>query len=307
MSRWSLRAPVSMLVFNRPEHTERVFATVAEARPKVLLVVADGPREHRPDEAVLVERVRAVVERVDWPCDVRTNYSEVNLGCKRRVSSGLDWVFQQVPECIILEDDCLPHPSFFRFCDEMLERYRNDTRVFQVNGSNFDPAATAMFDDSYYFSAQSHVWGWASWADRWRHYDVTLGAWPRILAEGALEDIVGGRDEAAYWRPILERLHRGEIDTWDYQWAFTCMLNGAAVVTPTVNLITNIGFGGDATHTTAEGHPLAGLPSSPMRFPLRHPVGVFRRASLDRRFFDRYSSVALKQRLLNRLRRLAGR
>jgi hypothetical protein len=223
------------------------------------------------------------------------------------VSSGIDWIFGQVPECINLEDDCLPDPSFYRFCDEMLERHRNDRRVFQINGSNFDPEGNTT-DDSYYYSAQSHVWGWASWADRWvNHYDVNVQAWPRIHAEGTLEDIVGGKEEASYWRPFLERLHRGEIDTWDYQWAFACMLNNAAIVTPAVNLITNIGFGDHATHTHSRSHPLANLPHESMTFPLRHPIGLFRRASLDRCYFSRYSLPSLRRRVWNRVIRLAAR
>jgi hypothetical protein len=307
MSAWPMRTPVALIVFNRPELTERVFAAIAAAKPPVLLVVADGPRAGRDDEAERVARVRAIVTKVDWDCDVRTNFAESNLGCRRRLSSGLDWVFEQVPECIVLEDDCLPDASFFRFCEEMLERFRDDRRVFQVNGTNYRPHAPPSAD-SYYFSAQSHVWGWASWADRWRnHYDVAVRAWPRIRDEGSLADVVGGPREAHYWRPILERLHRGEIDTWDYQWAFACMLNGALIVTPTVNLISNIGFGGDATHTSAEDHPLADLPRAAVRFPLRHPVGMFRRASFDREYFDRHSSPTVGRRIANRLRRLAAR
>jgi hypothetical protein len=307
MNNLKVRTAVAFVVFNRPDLTQRVFAAIAAVQPAKLLVIADGPRADRAGEAGRVAHVRSIIARVDWECDVRTNYSDTNLGCKRRLSSGLDWVFHQVPECIVLEDDCLPDPSFFQFCDDMLERYRDVRRVFQINGTNFQKGAQGIAD-SYYFSRQSHVWGWASWSNRWlSHYDVAVSAWPRVRDEGSLEDVVGGKQEAKYWGAILESLYRGEIDTWDYQWAFACMLNDAAIVTPTVNLISNIGFGDDATHTNVADHPLADLPRAAMQFPLRHPVGMFCRSSLDREYFDAYSSIALRRRLLNRIRRLLAR
>jgi hypothetical protein len=306
MSDWTLRSPVAFIVFNRPELTLRSFAAIAVAKPPILLVVADGARTDRPGEAERVAHVRSIVSRVDWECDVRTSFSETNLGCRRRVSSGLDWVFGQVPSCIVLEDDCLADQTFFRFCDELLERYRDDKRIFHINGTNFHDGGAGV-GDSYFFSSQSYVWGWATWADRWvGHYDVDVSAWARIRRDGSLEDVVGGKDQAKYWGPILDRLYRGEIDTWDYQWAFACMLNGAATAIPNVNLIANMGFGEHATHTYAEGHPLADMETRPMQFPLRHPIGLFRRSSLDRRHFDRHFSVTFKQRVINRLRRLVG-
>src|SRR3989344_7840291 len=174
MSDFKLTTPVAFLLFNRPETTARVFAASARAKPPNLLVVADGPRANRPGEAELCAAARAVIEKVDWDCEVVTHFSEVNLGCKCRMSSGVDWVFQTVPEAILLEDDCLPHPSFFRFCEEMLEGYRNDERISMIGGTNFQKGRERS-PDSYYFSRYTHIWGWASWRRAWQKiYDVEM-------------------------------------------------------------------------------------------------------------------------------------
>src|SRR5687767_13684909 len=165
------RTPVALLVFNRPQATARVFEAVARARPPRLLVVADGPRADRPDDGELCHQTRAIIERVDWPCEVMKDYSDTNLGCRKRVSSGLDWVFSNVADAIILEDDCLPEPSFFPFCEELLERYRDDERVAMIRAGNF-LEGRRVASTSYYFSRWFHIWGWATWARAWKHNDV---------------------------------------------------------------------------------------------------------------------------------------
>jgi hypothetical protein len=304
MPDWQLRTPVAFILFNRPDVTERVFTEIAKAKPHKLLVIGDGPRADRAGEAGKVAETRQILERIDWDCAVLTNFSDINLGCKRRVSGGLDWVFEQTPEAIILEDDCVPHPSFFRFCEEMLERYRDDRRVVQINGANFQSGFRAGNQDSYYFSKLCHVWGWASWRDRWQsYYDVSMAAWPRVRDERRVADLVGSDEETKYWLPIFQDVFDGKIDTWDFQWAFACMLEGGSAVAPSVNLVSNIGFGAGATHTTGGRNRLANLPTEPMRFPLRHPAGMFQSRSLDRRFFRRFSSASWRSRITTRLRR----
>lgn len=280
MSDWRLQTPVAFIIFNRPDTTARVFEEIAKARPPKLLVVADGPRTHRAGEADLCIATRAIIEQVDWPCEVLTNYSEVNLGCRKRVSSGLDWIFEQVPEAIILEDDCLPDPSFFRFCQEMLERYRHDQRIGMISGDNFQ-FGRRYGQDSYYFSKYVHVWGWATWRNRWvESYDVTMEKWVRVLHEGRLTDIVGDVRGADYWGKNFEKVYRQQIDTWDYQWVFANWIEGRLSILPSVNLISNIGFGENATHTI-DANELASLPLVPMVFPLIHPIGVFRNTQAD--------------------------
>lgn len=302
MPDFQLTTPVAFVIFNRPDTTERVFAEIARARPPKLLVVGDGPRANRPGEAEKVAAARAIIKRVDWDCEVLTNFSEVNLGCKRRVSSGIDWVFEQVEEAIILEDDCLPHPTFFQFCEELLERYRHDQRIGLISGVNFQ-FGNRRNDDSYYFSKYVHIWGWASWRDRWAgSYDVTMARWPRIRDEAWLTDMVGNTREAAFWQKIFERVHRGEIDTWDYQWVFSNWVEGRMSILPSVNMISNIGFDENATHTTGDSD-LANLARSPIEFPLIHPQGIFKNIQADR-----FSEIkCFRVPLINRVRsKLAG-
>lgn len=280
MPDFKLATPVAFIIFNRPDTTERVFAEIARARPPKLLVVGDGPRANRQGEAEKVAATRAIIQRVDWDCEVLTNFSDVNLGCKKRVSSGIDWVFEQAEEAIILEDDCLPDPSFFRFCQEMLERYRTDQRIGMISGDNFQ-FGRRYGGDSYYFSKYVHIWGWATWRDRWTEsYDVTLAKWPRVRDEGRLVDMVGDAREAKYWGKIFERVYRGGIDTWDYQWVFANWVEGRLGILPTGNLISNIGFDQNATHTTGASD-LANLPATPITFPLSHPLGVVRNIQAD--------------------------
>ncbi|HEX2092493.1 MAG TPA: hypothetical protein VHG28_08840 [Longimicrobiaceae bacterium] len=261
--------PIALLVFNRPEQTRRVFAEVAKVRPRKLLIVADGPRSNVPGEVERCAEVRGIVEAVDWECTVLRHYADLNLGCRRRVSSGLDWVFSQCEEAIILEDDCLPHPTFFRFCEDLLDRFRDNERVMMISGDSFyvSPSREPF---SYRFSRYNFIWGWASWRRAWRHYDVSLSSWPALRETDWLRRITGSRASARYWRRTFDQVYRGEIDTWDYQWMFASWKADGMAVIPTVNLVTNIGFGEGATHTGGESR-LANLPASAMEFPLRHP------------------------------------
>lgn len=300
MPDFQLTTPVALIIFNRPDTTERVFAEIAKARPPKLLVVGDGPRVNRPGEAEKIAATRSIIKRVDWDCEVLTNFSEVNLGCKRRVSSGIDWVFGQEEEAIILEDDCLPEPGFFRFCQELLERYRHDQRIGMISGDNFQ-FGHRRNDDSYYFSKYVHIWGWASWRDRWvGSYDVTMARWPRIRDEAWLSDMLGNTREVAYWHKIFERVHRGEIDTWDYQWVFANWVEGRMSILPAVNMVTNMGFDGNATHTTGASE-LANLARYPVSFPLKHPLGVIRNTQADRFSDNKCFRVPLVKRVRNKL------
>lgn len=300
MSDWQLKTPVAFIIFNRPDTTERVFAAIAKARPSKLLVVADGPRKNRAGEVEKCAATRAIIDHVDWDCEVLTNFSDRNLGCKMRVSSGIDWVFEQVEEAIILEDDCVPDPTFFRYCQELLERYRKDWRIGLISGDNFQ-FGLRRNDDSYYFSKYVHIWGWATWRDRWTaSYDVNMAKWPYIRDRGWLVDIVGNEREAVFWHKIFERVYRGEIDTWDYQWVFANWLEGRSTILPNINLITNIGFDTNATHTTGDSE-LANLPSKALTFPLTHPVGVMRNMQADTISEKKCFRISLRKRIRNKL------
>ncbi len=274
-----MKTPVALIIFNRPDTTERVFLEIAKARPPKLLVVADGPRVDRPGEIEKCNASRAIIDRIDWPCEVLTNYSEINLGCKNRVSSGIDWVFSQVEEAIILEDDCLPEASFFQFCEEMLERYRHDERIGMISGTNFLDNKIAI-DDSYYFSKYMTIWGWATWRRAWKNNDVTIKYWPKLKADRFLDSRINSKDERSYWYRAFDRVHSGAIDTWDYQWVLCNWIQCRLSIVPSVNLISNIGFRSDATHTAGMSI-YSSKKRVPLIFPLRHPGYIYAHAKAD--------------------------
>ncbi len=303
MAHFELKTPVAFIIFNRPDATAKVFEEIAKARPPMLLVIGDGPRINRAGEVERVEAARAIIQMVNWPCEVLYNFSEVNLGCKVRVSSGLDWVFQQVSEAIILEDDCIPNETFFQFCEQILERYRLDPRVGMVSGDNFQFGRTRS-DDSYYFSRYTHIWGWATWRDRWvDHYDVNMTRWPKIRDTDELRSFIDDKKEVDMWATILEKVYQGQIDTWDYQWMLANWINNRLCILPQVNLISNIGFNSDATHTTSVSD-LANLPRLPLSFPLKHPKSVQRNELADN-FTKKYCFIGSPwQKILLRARLL---
>ena len=241
--------PVALIVFNRPEPTARVFEAIRAARPGRLFVIADGPRADQPGEAEQVAAARAVTEAVDWPCEATRLYSETNLGCGVRPATGITAVFEAVEDAVILEDDCVPHPSFFRYCADLLDRYRHDERVMTVSGSNFQ-RGMRRGDGSYYFSRYPHTWGWATWRRAWRHYDFGASAWPAARDAGVLQATCGDPSEAAFWTEKMKSVHAGlRQDVWDYQWVLACWAQHGLAVIPNINLISNVGDGAAATHT----------------------------------------------------------
>lgn len=275
---------VLFLVFNRPDTTEQVFEAIRQARPPRLYVAADGPRASRPGEAERCAEVRRIATAVDWPCEVHQLFRDSNRGCKLGVSEGITWFFEHEAEGIVLEDDILPQPSFFPYCEALLARYRDDPRVAMISGCNFIadryPAAT-----SYFFSIHNHIWGWASWRRAWQRYDADIAAWPAWNTAGELQRWLGGnRCATAYWRSLFDRMHRREIDTWDYQWTFACWQMQGLTVLPAHNLTLNLGFGPDATHTV-KAPPAYVRRNWPreLEWPLRHPTEVVVDSVADRK------------------------
>jgi hypothetical protein len=275
-----VKSPVALFMFRRPDTTAVVLDAIRAARPSILLVVADGPRAGRDDDAAACAATRALIDGVDWPCDVRREFANENMGCRRRVSSGLAWVFGQVPEAIILEDDCVPDATFFPFCDELLDRYRNDARVAQISGAN-NQKGRRRGADSYYFSRYNPVWGWASWRRAFAPYDATMRRWPELRDARWLEQVLDSRAQVQYWTTVFQDCFDGRIDTWDYQWVFASWLHDMLAVVPNRNLVRNIGFGAGATHTAGQAM-FADDPLEKMEFPLRHPAGVARNVEADR-------------------------
>lgn len=266
---YELNTPIVFLIFRRPDTTQRVFERIAQAKPKQLFVVADGPRN--PDEAEKCYATRAIIHQVDWDCEVHTTYADQNMGLRRRISSGLNWVFDQVEQAIILEDDCLPHPTFFRYCEELLEKYKDDERVMHISGDNFGYQRPAGVVDSYYFSMFAHVWGWATWRRAWAKYDVGMTTW----GDSTFRETVLSRfpkNQRAYWRYMWNLTYREEKKTWAFQWVYACVAHEGLCAMPYENQITNIGFGAGGTNTKGGESGLANLQTNDITFPLSHPA-----------------------------------
>jgi hypothetical protein len=267
---YELKTAVLFLVFNRPDTTAQVFEAIRLAQPPRFYIAADGAREDKEGEAEKVKQVREIVANIDWDCEVKTLYREKNLGCKIAVSSAIDWFFEHEEMGIILEDDCLPHPTFFRFCEELLEKYRDDERIMMISGENFQ-FGRKRTEYSYYFSRYNHIWGWASWRRAWKHYDVDMKLWPEIRNGKWLYDIFRNKNVVLSWRKIFDNTYQGKINTWDYQWTFACLVQSGLSILP--NLISNIGFGLNSTHAMGQSK-FSNMQFEPVNFPLAHPLFI---------------------------------
>lgn len=267
--------PILFVVFNRPETTKPVFEEIRKRRPAFLYIAADGPRQNRPDDIQRCREVREIVSNVDWPCEVHKLFSEVNLGCKKAESSAIDWFFKNVEMGIILEDDDLPDQSFFPYCKELLERYKDDKRIMHISGDNFQQNNPKFSKkESYYFSKIPHVWGWATWRRAWDLYDLEIKKWPEIKERRTLAPFFKSRSVYEHWSYVWDRYYAKKINSYDGQWVFTCALHGGLSINPTVNLISNLGFGNDSTHTKDSSLWFASLPTKTMDFPLIHPKNI---------------------------------
>ncbi len=263
-----LNTPVLFLIFNRPDTTRRVFDEIKKAKPKQLFVVADGPRNE--EEREKCDAARAVIEQVDWDCEVKKNYSDKNLGCKVRVSSGIDWFFENVEQGIILEDDCLPSQSFFRFCEELLEKYKNDERIMHITGDNFQ-FGKKRGKAHYFFSIYNHCWGWATWKRAWQHFDVKMRGFSEFKQKNKLKNVFAKKNEQEHWVDIFQRVYDGKINSWAYIWTYICWSQDGLTCTPNINLVSNIGFDERATHTTNKNNKVSHLIAQEIQFPLAHP------------------------------------
>jgi hypothetical protein len=253
-----LTTPVLFMIFNRPDTTQKIFSAIRQSKPKQLFVAADGPREEKKGEKEKCEQAREIIEQVDWDCEVKTLFRNNNLGCKMAVSSAIDWFFENVEDGIILEDDCLPCQSFFWFCQELLEHYRDDTRIMIISGNNFQ-FGRIRGEGSYYFSKYPHIWGWATWRRAWKHYDVNMKNFEEFKKEAQINNIFKIKQQQKYWTKIFQLVHESKIDTWDYQWAYTCFINNGLCVIPNINLVSNIGFGKEALHTKDQNSILSNM------------------------------------------------
>ncbi len=297
-SPYQTKSAILFIIFNRPDTTLLVFNEIKAARPKRLYVAGDGPRSSKPGEDVLCSQTRDTIKQVDWECEVKTLFRETNGGCKEAVSAAVNWFFEQEEEGIILEDDCLPAKSFFRYCDTLLEKYRHDHRVRHITGCNLQHG-NKWGNSTYYFSNVSHVWGWAGWRRVWNDYDKELTAYGKQEARRHLYDIFQEPILAEAWSDIYNKQKDGKINSWAFPLTFINFFNNGLCAIPNENLISNIGFGSGATHTVDEKSLNANIPLSEVG-EITHPVFILPEKQADLFSMNYEFKVAEKKRKRNR-------
>lgn len=282
----TINCPVTMIIFNRYENAVQVLNEVRKVKPPKLLIIADGPRVDRPEEAALCKKARSIVQEIDWECEIITEFAATNMGCGERIGSGLTWLFTQVEESIILEDDCLPDLSFFYYCEELLKKYRNDERIMMISGNNhiFPKQKTlgVIENDSYYFTRHVHIWGWATWARAWKPFDLSMKKWPAYRKAGYLSAFLYKKAYYYYWEAMFDFYLKKRISAWSGAWTFAVWSESGLSIAPKVNLTKNTGVSADATHTTREDR-YTRLNSQKLDFPLQHPEYVIENRILDNR------------------------
>jgi hypothetical protein len=275
-----LDTPVLFLIFNRPEETKRVFETIRKAKPKQLFVAADGPRTKLPEDIECCRKAKEIAIGVDWNCDLKTLFRVENRGCGQAVSEAITWFFQNVEEGIILEDDCICDESFFHFASQLLEKYRTNYNIMHIGAHG--PSANFIADSNYSFIKYPLVWGWATWRRAWDHYDYQMIKWP-INGKDILKlHYPKEKGMRTYWDKIYTTVFNKQVDTWDYQWAFACMKNQGLSIFPHTNLVKNIGFNVNATHTVDRNHTRANMRISHFKMPINHPNAISLNISADR-------------------------
>lgn len=321
--------PILFLIFNRPDTTQEVFDEIKKIKPKYLYVAADGPRKERAGEKEICEKTREIIKQIDWDCELKTLFREENLGCGKAISSAITWFFDNVERGIILEDDCLPHHDFFYYCDELLEKYKDTHEIKIISGDNFQNGIKRG-NYSYYFSAYTHIWGWASWKRTWEEYSFSLSEYSTKQFKKALKKYSFSWSESQIWldKFILSKkkkwqeysfsfnksikslgknekfIKKREISAWDYQLLFCTWLNNGVAILPNTNLISNIGFRTDSTHTLDKDSKLANIPTYPI-LPLTHPEinDIKRDKKADNYYYKEYlykSPLQIFYRILKR-------
>jgi len=294
-----LNTSVAFIIFKRPDTTEKVFNEIRKIKPKKLFVIADGPKNK--DEEIKCLKTREIINRVDWNCQVYKNYSDKNLGCRKRVISGLNWVFENVEESIILEDDCLPDQSFFYFCESLLEKYKENKEVMMISGNNHLRNEENIIKNSYYFSKFVYIWGWATWRSSWNLMKDDLSIDNKVIS-----DNFSSWKERTYWKQVFKETEKGYIDSWAYTFFYCSLKNNMKNICPNVNLISNIGFGDDSTNTGNSTDAYSLNKKESISFPLNHPEKIEINKKADKISQKNSSNMNLFRLFLKHLLKMIG-
>lgn len=280
---YSSTPPVLFIIFNKQEETKQVFGMIRRQQPAQLFIAADGPRPTKIDEAEKCQYIRQwVLDHIDWPCEAKTLFRQENLGCGKAVASAISWFFEHVKEGIILEDDCLPNTSFFRFCEELLVKHRFDEKISAISGNNFQLIQPMQLETDYYYSLFPSSWGWATWRRNWQGYEFNINSWSMINQKALLDSLFVEISYKKWWQNQFDYFHNQQpSDTFDYQFHYLSMKRKQLAIIPKVNLVSNIGHGENGTHFGDPNHVLANLPTQELRFPLIHPTHIKRNYEAD--------------------------
>lgn len=298
--------PVLLTIFNRPEKTKAVIENLRQIRPNRLFVAADGPRLDSPQDRENCRLARQAATDIDWACDINTRFLDVNIGCDPAVSSAIEWFFQNVEFGIILEDDCIIHPHFFTFCGEVFVRYFNDQRIMQI--SSLSPYAEREYPYDYHFSRAFRCsGGWGTWRRAWKHFTSNMDRYSDEEAFAILKAYYPDHTKCLQiYRKFLE-FKKGSFNNWDFQWNMACYAQNGLSIVPEKNLMINIGFGEDSTHTNHMNPVFENIQVQPIKFPLQHPLIMYADSKPERILEKRiYRSLCLKSRCIYLLQRALG-
>ena len=262
--------PILFIIFNRIDTAQITFNEIRKQKPKQLFIAADGARLNVPGEKEKIQEVRNITKQIDWECDLKLLYSDKNQGCAKGPKNAITWFFDHVEQGIILEDDCVPHSDFFLYCDEMLIKYRDENRVMVISGNNFQDGKK-YGSNSYYFSSHSNTWGWASWRRAWKDYDFYLDQYSLSDFKTSLNNYHKTWYEKQMWIDKFLCMKKRGYAAWDYQFSFHIWKNNGLCINPNVNLVSNIGFGEDATHTSEKSS--LNIKTAPI-YPIVHPKKI---------------------------------
>jgi len=299
--------PILFIIFNRPDSTQQVFNLIRKVQPKYFYVSADGPRENNLNDIEKCRLTREIISGVDWHCELKTFFREENRGCGRGPAEAITWFFEQVEEGIILEDDCVPHPEFFNFCEILLKRYKDNPLILSISGSNFQNG-NIRGKASYYFSIHNKIWGWATWRRTWENYDYLLNNITLEEFVSILKNLFSHKAERNYWLKVFnfsKDTHKHN-SAWDFQFMFLQWKLGGLTITSNTNLVKNIGFTDDATHTRwGSNNPHFKRKVAPI-YPLVHPDSIKRDIQADDFYFMKYvrPKNILRVRLERNIRKL---
>lgn len=276
----SFKTPILLMIFNRPANTKKVFEAIEVAKPNKLYVAADGPRINNQEDEILITETRKIIELINWPCELFTLFRDENLGARYACTTAIDWFFEQEEEGIILEDDCVPNSGFFKFCSELLEKYRYDPRIMHISGTNLQ-FGNKRGNASYYFSSIPAVWGWASWRRVWKNYDPEMEMFEQFEQENQMINIFNDKKIAKWVTDMARLIYEKKIIAWDYPLGFYVIINNGLSIVPNVNLVSNIGFGNQSTHTKDNSHAHANIPVQNIEENLIHPKFFIPNKSAD--------------------------